>query len=27
VNFLVQNFNLGVISGDIHKDFGKALAS
>ncbi|MEO1924261.1 MAG: hydroxylamine reductase [Nautiliaceae bacterium] len=27
VNFLVQNFNLGVISGDIHKDFGKELAS
>jgi hydroxylamine reductase len=27
VNFLVQNFNLGVISGDIYKDFGKELAS
>jgi len=27
INFLVQNFNLGVISGDIHKDFGKDLAS
>ena len=26
VNFLVENFNLGVISGDIHKDFGKELA-
>ncbi len=27
VNFLVENFNLGVISGDIHKDFGKELAA
>ena len=26
VNFLVENFNLGIISGDIHKDFGKELA-
>jgi len=27
VNFLVENFNLGVISGDIHKDFGKELSA
>jgi len=27
VNFLVENFNLGVISGDIHKDFEKELAA
>jgi len=27
VDFLVENFNFGVISGDIHKDFGKELAS
>ena len=27
VNFLVENFNFGVISGDIYKDFGKELDS